>query len=145
MKSWRRSLLVALVFLCTTATALAGCSGGGEKTTDGAAPKAESKSETKEGSGSASEPFQLGSAPVDFTFYGHYDWYTMPNWGGDVASKWIQDNKKVNVTAINSGGNAAQKLNTMIASKELPDVIWMERGADVERLRAAGMLVPYED
>ncbi|KAF9108313.1 hypothetical protein BGX30_008642, partial [Mortierella sp. GBA39] len=42
MKSWRRSLLVALVFLCTTATALAGCSGGGEKTTDGAAPKAES-------------------------------------------------------------------------------------------------------
>ncbi|RED41345.1 extracellular solute-binding protein [Paenibacillus sp. VMFN-D1] len=145
MKSWRRSLLVALVFLCTTATALAGCSGGGEKTTDGAAPKAESKSETKEGSGSASEPFQLGSAPVDFTFYGHYDWYTMPNWGGDVASKWIQDNKKVNVTAINSGGNAAQKLNTMIASKELPDVIWMERGADVERLRAAGMLVPYDD
>ncbi|WP_145948984.1 extracellular solute-binding protein [Paenibacillus sp. Y412MC10] len=146
MKSWRRSLLVALVFLCTTATALAGCSGGGgEKTTDGAAPKAESKTETKEGSGSASEPFQLGSAPVDFTFYGHYDWYTMPTWGGDVASKWIQDNKKVNVTAINSGGNAAQKLNTMIASKELPDVIWMERGADVERLRAAGMLVPYDD
>ncbi|MET3847923.1 extracellular solute-binding protein [Paenibacillus sp. OAE614] len=146
MKSWRRSLLVALVFLCTTATALAGCSGGGgEKTTDGAAPKPESKAETKEGSGSASEPFQLGSAPVDFTFYGHYDWYTMPTWGGDVASKWIQDNKKVNVTAINSGGNAAQKLNTMIASKELPDVIWMERGADVERLRAAGMLVPYDD
>ncbi|WP_145134841.1 extracellular solute-binding protein [Paenibacillus sp. Y412MC10] len=146
MKSWRRSLLVALVFLCTTATALAGCSGGGgEKTTDGAAPTAESKTETKEGSGSASEPFQLGSAPVDFTFYGHYDWYTMPTWGGDVASKWIQDNKKVNVTAINSGGNAAQKLNTMIASKELPDVIWMERGADVERLRAAGMLVPYDD
>nr|WP_145156790.1 extracellular solute-binding protein [Paenibacillus terrae] len=146
MKSWRRSLLVALVFLCTTATALAGCSGGGgEKTTDGAALKAESKTETKEGSGSASEPFQLGSAPVDFTFYGHYDWYTMPTWGGDVASKWIQDNKKVNVTAINSGGNAAQKLNTMIASKGLPDVIWMERGADVERLRAAGMLVPYDD
>ncbi|MBJ9990313.1 extracellular solute-binding protein [Paenibacillus sp. S28] len=146
MKSWRRSLLVALVFLCTTATALAGCSGGGgEKTTDGAALKAESKTETKEGRGSASEPFQLGSAPVDFTFYGHYDWYTMPTWGGDVASKWIQDNKKVNVTAINSGGNAAQKLNTMIASKELPDVIWMERGADVERLRAAGMLVPYDD
>ncbi|UYO03532.1 extracellular solute-binding protein [Paenibacillus sp. PSB04] len=146
MKSWRRSLLVALVFLCTTATALAGCSGGGgEKTADGAAPKAENKTETKEGSGSASELFQLGSAPVDFTFYGHYDWYTMPTWGGDVASKWIQDNKKVNVTAINSGGNAAQKLNTMIASKELPDVIWMERGADVERLRAAGMLVPYDD
>lgn len=145
MKSWRRSLLVALVFLCTTATALAGCSGGGEKTNDGAAPKAESKTETKEESGSASEPFQLGSAPVDFTFYGHYDWYTMPTWGGDVASKWIQDNKKVNVTAINSGGNAAQKLNTMIASKDLPDVIWMERGADVERLRAAGMLVPYDD
>ncbi|OZB97892.1 extracellular solute-binding protein [Paenibacillus sp. XY044] len=146
MKSWRRTLLVALVFLCTTATALAGCSGGsGEKIADSGTPKVEGQTETKEGSGNASEPFQLGSEPVNFTFYGHYDWYTMPTWGGDVASQWIQDNKKINVTAVNSGGNAAQKLNTMIASKELPDVIWMERGADVERLRAAGMLVPYDD
>ncbi|GAF07924.1 ABC transporter [Paenibacillus pini JCM 16418] len=36
-------------------------------------------------------------------------------------------------------------MNTMIASKELPDVIWGDRGADVERLRAAGMLVPLDD
>ncbi|MBE9913151.1 extracellular solute-binding protein [Paenibacillus donghaensis] len=147
MKSWRRSLIVTLVFLCTTAAALSGCGSKTEENktageTNNNNTKAEEKAENKEGSGSK---FELGSEPLDFTFYGHYDWYTMPSWGADEASKWIKENKKVNITAVNSGGNAAQKLNTMIASKELPDVIWTDRGTDVERLRAAGMLVSYDE
>lgn len=145
MKSWRRSLIVTLVFLCTTAIVMTGCSNSNDgKTSESSTPKTEEKTDNKEGA-AGSDKFELGSSQVDFTFYGHYDWYTMPAWGGDEASKWIKDNEKVNVTAINSGGNAAQKLNTMIASKELPDVIWTERGVDVERLRAAGMLVSYDE
>ncbi|GIP27275.1 hypothetical protein J23TS9_24050 [Paenibacillus sp. J23TS9] len=149
MKNWRRSLIVSLVFLCATATVLSGCgskSDNNSKTAEGSnnnTTKVEETKENKEGEGS--EKFELGSSPLDFTFYGHYDWYTMPAWGADEASKWIQDQKKVNITAVNSGGNAAQKLNTMIASKELPDVIWTDRGTDVERLRAAGMLVSYDE
>lgn len=152
MKSWRRSLIVSLVFLCTTATVLAGCGGsknGDNKTAEGANnnnTKAEEKAGDKDKG--SSDKFELGSEPINFSFYGHYDWYTMPTWGGDVASKWIQENKKVNITAINSGGgegSAERKLNTLIASKELPDVIWTEKGKDVERLREAGMLVPFDD
>ncbi|MGV2643655.1 extracellular solute-binding protein, partial [Clostridium perfringens] len=41
--------------------------------------------------------------------------------------------------------NAQQKFNTMIASTELPDVMWMDRGPDVEKLRQADMLVPYDE
>ncbi|MCM3271816.1 extracellular solute-binding protein [Paenibacillus elgii] len=82
---------------------------------------------------------------LEFSFYGHYDWYTMPPWGADPATKWIKDNKKINVVPISSGGNAKQKMNTMIASGNLPDVIWLERGADVEKLRAEGMLVPFDE
>lgn len=54
--------------------------------------KAEEKTDNKESAGTGK--FELGSEPLEFSFYGHYDWYTMPSWGADEASKWIQDNKK---------------------------------------------------
>ncbi|TNJ63254.1 extracellular solute-binding protein [Paenibacillus hemerocallicola] len=95
-------------------------------------------------SDNAEGKFAFGETPLSFSFYGSYDWYTMQPWGGDMATKWIKDNKKVNVTAIPSGGAAAQKLNTMIAADELPDVIFTERGPDVERLRKAGKLVALD-
>ena len=41
-----------------------------------------------------SDKFVLGEQPLDFSFYGHYDWYTMPTWGEDAATKWIKENKK---------------------------------------------------
>lgn len=69
----------------------------------------------------------------------------MPKWGKDAASKWILDNLKINVTGISSGGNNAQKLQTMIVGNELPDIVWTEKGADVERLRQADMLVPLDE
>jgi len=88
--------------------------------------------------------FEFGKDPVHFSFYGNYDWYTIHPWGEDPATKWIKENKLVTVEAIPSGGAATQKFSTMIVSDQLPDVIWGERGADVERLRAAGKLVPLD-
>jgi len=99
-----------------------------------------STSETGDG-----KAFVLGSEPLTFSFYGNYDWYTMPQWGSDLASKWIKENKKVDVTAVNSGGAAKTKLSTMIVSNELPDVIWSERDSEIEKLRVAGLLVPLDD
>jgi putative aldouronate transport system substrate-binding protein len=89
----------------------------------------------------------LGQSDFKYTFYGNYDWYTAPGeWGKDATSKWILDNKKVTMEVITSDGAAAQKLNTMIASDTLPDVIWTDKfGTDYERLRAAGQLVPLDD
>ncbi|MGF7033182.1 ABC-type glycerol-3-phosphate transport system substrate-binding protein [Paenibacillus mucilaginosus] len=118
-----------------TVTILAGCS---------SEPAPSGGAQTGTGSTSGS-PVELGSKPLEFTFYGHYDWYTMPPWGEDAATKWIKENKKVTVKPVNSGGAAKQKLNTMIASSELPDVIWTDRGSDVEKLREAGMLVAYDE
>ncbi|MCZ8523922.1 MULTISPECIES: extracellular solute-binding protein [Paenibacillus] len=119
----------------TVVSLLAGCSGSGSQTPPAASPE----------TGKAGAAVEVGGKPLEFTFYGHYDWYTMPPWGEDAASKWIKENKKVTVTAVNSGGAAKQKLNTMIASNELPDVIWADRGAEVEKLREAGMLVAFDD
>lgn len=93
----------------------------------------------------ASNPFVLGDERLDITMFGNYDWYTMPPWGEDISTAWIKENKKVNVTAIDGGGNAAQRLSTMIAGNGLPDFIWLDKGADVERLRQGEVLVPFDD
>ncbi|MFK7693561.1 extracellular solute-binding protein [Paenibacillus sp. HJGM_3] len=130
---FRNGWSVMLVLTLGTMIAIAGC----EKGTDGEVKKPDQPNVTE-------GKFTLGETPLAFSFYGSYDWYTMQPWGEDIASKWIKENKKVIVNNIPSGGAAAQKLNTMIASGELPDVIFTERGADVERLRKAGKLVPLD-
>ncbi len=89
--------------------------------------------------------FVLGEEPLAFSMFGNYDWYTMPSWGGDVATEWIKENKKVEIEAIDGGGNAAQRLSTMIAGDTLPDLIWGDKGTDVEKLREGGVLVPLDD
>jgi ABC-type glycerol-3-phosphate transport system substrate-binding protein len=134
-KAFHTALSVTLVVLLV----LTGCSSNNKGENTGAEETANGKQEA------SATPYVLGEKPLEFSFYGHYDWYTMPAWGEDLATKWIKDNKKVNVVPISSGGAAKQKLNTMIVSQELPDVIWMERDADVEKLRSEGMLVPFDD
>jgi len=143
----RRKLFVGMIALLTVMAMIAGCSGGSGKTPDNKAPQT-GESNTGQGDAPKSEEaglYELGKEPLEFTLFGNYDWYTMPKWGADKTTAWIQENKKVTVTEVPNGGNNVQKLNTMIASGELPDVIWGERGADVERMREAGMLVPLDD
>lgn len=132
-KHWKTTKRLAFTAMLAAVLALTACSGGG------------AGNKASEGAPQGGGPSVGESGPLTFTFYGHYDWYTMPNWGEDLSTKWIQENKQITVEPISSGGNAKQKLSTMIVSGQLPDVIWMERGADVEKLRSAGMLVPFDD
>ncbi|WP_235560913.1 extracellular solute-binding protein [Bacillus sp. FJAT-28004] len=88
--------------------------------------------------------YELGKERLDISFYGHYSTYSMPQWGADPSSKWIMDNLNIHVKGIDVEGNGKQKLLKMIASKQLPDLIWGDRGYDLERLREAGLLVPLD-
>ena len=142
MKSRKKTATSAVSAMLAAVLMLTGCSGGSGGNTASDTPKEPAE---KGEAPKTEEKYVVGQNPLEFTFYGHYDWYTMPPWGGDEASKWIKENMKVNVVPVHSGGNAKQKFNTMIASGELPDVMWMERGSDVEKLRQAGMLVPFDD
>ncbi|MFB8377796.1 extracellular solute-binding protein [Paenibacillus taichungensis] len=134
MKKGEKNFLSGLSVTLIIVMALMGCSGSGGNTA--------SQEKNYPVSG---DTFVLGEKPLEFSFYGHYDWYTMPDWGKDAATKWIKENKKIDVVPISSGGVAKNKLSTMIVAGELPDVIWMDRGADVEKLRSEGMLVPFDD
>jgi putative aldouronate transport system substrate-binding protein len=145
MKKQKLLLITAVVMMMAT-TVLAGCSSDkGAKSTVEASATAAATGSAPASEAAAGDKFELGSKPLEFTLYGNYDWYTMPTWGDDLATKWIKENKKVNVIAVQSGGDAKTKYTTMIASNELPDVMWMERGPDVEKLRQADMLVPFDD
>ncbi|WP_410771787.1 extracellular solute-binding protein [Fontibacillus sp. BL9] len=142
----RRKWLVTVLSVLTIIALIAGCSGknsNNAKPADqtGNSPEPTNTEATSEGP----KLYELGKEPLNISLFGNYDWYTMPKWGDDVTTKWVQDNMKITVTEVPNGGNAAQKLNTMIASGELPDIVWGERGTDVERLREAGLLVPLDD
>jgi putative aldouronate transport system substrate-binding protein len=141
MKRTRRSF-VSFAAVLLVVLQIAGCSGSKSSSGSSASPQ---ETAAAASSSPAGDQFKLGSKPLTFSFYGNYDWYTMPAWGKDTATKWIQDNMKVTVNGIQSAGNAAQKLSSMIASKNLPDVVWLDRGADVEKLAQAGVLVPLDD
>ncbi len=91
------------------------------------------------------EDVVFGEDDLTFSFYGHYDWMTTDPWAENEATKWIKENLKVTVKPIQSGGKAVQKLNSMIASTNLPDVIHLNRGPDVQRLIEAEQLVPLDD
>ncbi|SDT16784.1 carbohydrate ABC transporter substrate-binding protein, CUT1 family [Paenibacillaceae bacterium GAS479] len=143
----KKTAFKSMALAMAVAMVLAGCSGNNVSTNNtasnmGGASPAPSASP---GTDAGTEAWQLGSEPLEYTMYGHYDWYVMPKWGADESSKWIQDNMKVTVNNIPSNENAAQKLNTMIASGSLPDVLWMDKNQDVEKLRQADMLVPFDD
>ncbi|ASA26139.1 ABC transporter substrate-binding protein [Paenibacillus donghaensis] len=134
-----------VVLLCTAL--LAGCGGNNaaapstpEPTQAPAATEAATTAAPEENATAASKV-----KPVTFSYYSNYDWDTTEPWGEDSTTKWISDNLKVNMTAIQSSGAAETKLSTMIASGSLPDVMMMDRGANVERLRQNGLLVAFDE
>ncbi|MGX4587688.1 extracellular solute-binding protein [Paenibacillus chitinolyticus] len=135
MAKWKKGVSLTLITVLSSIAVLSGCSSDSKPNATDAG-----KQGTAQTTG-----VKFGEQQLDISFYGNYDWFTMPVWGQDLATKWVKENKKVNVTGVPNGGNSEQKFNTLMASKELPDVIWLERGAQVEKLRAAGMLVSFDE
>lgn len=89
--------------------------------------------------------YALGREPLYMTFYAHYGYYTMPKWGADPSSAWIRDKLNVHVKGVSAEGDGKLMLQKMVAGQQLPDVVWGERDADLERLREAGLLVPLDE
>lgn len=149
MKASKRWKLLG-IFAVIVLVFLAACSQGKESSPPASSSPASQPAaqESKEASASPAEAND-GSMkqvkPVQFSFYGNYDWMTTEPWGADPTSKWVKENLKVEVTPIQSSGAAEAKLSTMIVSGELPDVMMMDRGATVERLRQANQLVALDE
>lgn len=129
--------------MATTAV-LAACSGKEEKQANGTPSPSAAASASASAQPSAPAS-QFGDQPLEFSFYSNYDSSSPIGYGNDVTTKWLKETKKLNVVEIGSNGNAKQKFGAMVASKELPDVIMMDRGsAEYTTLQKNGQLVALD-
>lgn len=150
---FKKSASLVTGSVLTLSLLLSACSGnnGGNASPSASQPASQpaaSPSETAPASAS-DNPADSGDVqskvkPVEFSLFVNYDWYTAPTWEERPQGQWITDNLQVTLKPVQSNGAAAQKLNTMIVSNELPDVIVSDRGKDIERLQQAGKLVALD-
>lgn len=149
MKS-RNSLLKALaaVMAASMILTVAGCGGGGNSSTAGSSTSSKTESSAAESTdgGDASSEVTGSSGPDDTTEHYEFDAYysyqgSVKPWGEDAASKYM--NEKFNITLNYScpEADADSRLNLMISSDDLPDVIILDRNANWLKLINLGKLV----
>lgn len=130
-------LIIALFAACNASPTTS----GGATTTPTATP-------TPTAGGDEEDP-GLVESPVDtdpytFTFFHNYFWVDNYMWGSDTASAaWAEKfNITVEFTKPDAGGN--DRLNLMITTDDLPDVIQMEREALYVQICRLGKFVDLE-
>lgn len=65
---------------------------------------------------------------VDFTWYINFNWFNT-SWGDNIVSKAITNKTNCNIQFVTPTGDASEKLDSMIASDTLPDLVtlgWWE-------------------
>ena len=73
---------------------------------------------------------------IEFSWYFNYEWMPAHPWGGDVVSAYWGEKFNVHINTASPDANAAEVMNLMIVSGDLPDAIWMERDSlNVEMTR----------
>lgn len=140
----KKKVLALLLALSLAVSSLSGC---GNSDSNGSSAAGESGSAGGESStastGTVAEGPDDTSEPYAFTVYYNYTGWSK-SWGQDAASKYMSDkfNVEVNWTAPDSDPTA--KLNLMVASDDLPEVIVMDRGPDLKKIAQAGKLQDLE-
>lgn len=85
------------------------------------------------------------SDKVDLTWYINFSWFTTP-WGENLVSKTITEETGCNIEFIVPAGNEAEKLNSLIASDSLPDLLtlgWWE--GQVNQMIEDGMVYALDE
>ncbi len=149
---------IALLLVFTMLFSLAACGEKKEKQT-GTKPTAGATAEpTKSAEGTADgtkdndnqEEVVPGwqknaSDKVDLTWYINFSWFTTP-WGENLVSRTITEETGCNIEFIVPAGNEAEKLNSLIASDSLPDLLtigWWE--GQVNQMIEDGMVYALDE
>ncbi len=130
--------LLSLVLALVLVVGIAGCSkknsnetAGNNETpaaTETVTPAADGESTGGEAKDTVPGWQQHASEKVDLTWYINFAWFTTP-WGENLVSKKITEETGVNIKFVVPAGNEAEKLNSLIASDSLPDLVtlgWWE-------------------
>lgn len=79
------------------------------------------------------------SEKYSFTVYYNYMGWSKV-WGVDAASKYMSDKFNVDVNWGGADSDPMAKLNIMVSSDDLPEVIVMDRGPDLNKIARGGYL-----
>lgn len=149
MKS-KNSLLKALaaVMAASMILTVAGCGGGGSSSTAESSTSSKTESSAAEStSGGDESSATTGSSgpddttePYEFDAYYSYQGSVKP-WGEDAASKYMNEKFNIKVNYSCPEADADSKLNLMISSDDLPDVIILDRNTNWLKLINLGKLV----
>ncbi|MDN5303122.1 MAG: putative aldouronate transport system substrate-binding protein, partial [Fusobacteriaceae bacterium] len=69
--------------------------------------------------------WQQDDSQVTYDWYINYSWFG-GKWGEDYVTKEITEKTGVSINYVVPAGNGTEKLNTMIASGTLPDLITLD-------------------
>ncbi len=143
-----RVFISSIAVLTLLIGVLAGC---GSKSTDStvgttAASEATTLAATESTKAEGSvDPIYDTSEPIRFTFYWSYKWKNVQKKFEETAiGQEIQKRMNAYIDVQSPGGDEATKLNLMIASNSLPDVIMMDRNEQYKKLIDLGMLVELD-
>ncbi|MDR1531036.1 MAG: extracellular solute-binding protein [Clostridiales bacterium] len=109
MKNFKKIAAAALGLTMLVSSA-AGC---GQKADSGELAEPEIKADKEVPS------WKADNSSADLSWYINYDWFAQ-EWGVDLSSKFITEDTHVNITYMGGGD---EKLNTMLASNDLPDIL----------------------
>lgn len=141
LKSFIPFLLIAAL-----AASMAGCgSNTSEIAAEGTVSPQEAGEEVSAATRETASVYDF-SVPYHMVFYWNYSWKTVNKKFEDTVIG--QEIKEITNTVIeiqNPTGNENEKLNLMIASDSLPDVIMMDRNEAYKKLIDLDKLVPLDD
>lgn len=143
MKKRMRKILAMLMAVSLLVSVFAGCNGDGGSSATGSGTG--SKTSGTPASSGASEPGNTAAGPDDtsepysFTVYYNYTGWSK-TWGQDEASKYMSEKFNVDVNWTAPDSDPMAKLNIMVSSDDLPEVIIMDRGPDLNKIARGGYL-----
>jgi len=88
--------------------------------------------------------WEQDKTPITLDWYINFNWFA-GKWGEDLTSQYVTKKTGVNLNIQVPAGDASQKLNTMMASGKLPDIItlaWDDDGT--KKLIEGGLVEPLD-
>ncbi|GFZ34403.1 ABC transporter substrate-binding protein [Clostridium zeae] len=85
------------------------------------------------------------TSPITLDWYVNYSWFTK-KWQDDAISKYVTKKTGVTLNLISPAGNEAEKVNTMIASGKLPDILTLDcNDAAIKTMIQGGLVSPLDE
>lgn len=136
--------IFALLLAAAMLLSLFGCGGSGTSSAGKTSSESGNSSAVQV---NADEPAWKSHTDDDreLTWYLNLSWFTA-QWGKDWTSEYIKEKTGFNIVCSAPAGNEAEKVNTMIASDTLPDIMtlgWWE--PQISEMIAADMLYPINE